>query len=94
MLWVALFCNNANLLPQTVGFDRDAHADYIVYLQKHRALPLPNEGWEMFQPPLYYGISAATLSTFGLSVTDAAGRHGPAPAHDAFWHRAISRWFF
>ncbi len=73
VLWVALFCNNANLLPQAVGFDRDAHADYIVYLQKHRALPLPNEGWEMFQPPLYYGISAAVLSTCGLSTADVAG---------------------
>ena len=38
----------------------------------------------MFQPPLYYVISAAALSLFDLSVTDAAGRHGPAPAHDAF----------
>jgi tetratricopeptide (TPR) repeat protein len=26
----------------------------------------------MFQPPIYYGLSAATLSAFGLSVTDAA----------------------
>jgi tetratricopeptide (TPR) repeat protein len=27
----------------------------------------------MFQPPLYYGISAVTLSTLGLSVSDGAG---------------------
>ena len=71
-LWVALFCNNTRLLPPNIGFDVRGHLDYLGYIQKHRALPLPNEGWEMFQPPLYYGISAAALSTFGLSVTDEA----------------------
>ena len=72
-LWVALFCNNTRLIPHAVGFDRRGHADYIDYIQKHRALPLPNEGWEMHQPPLYYGISAVALSSFGLTVNDAAG---------------------
>jgi tetratricopeptide (TPR) repeat protein len=71
-LWVALFCNNTRSLPLNVGFDSRPHVDYIEYLQKHKALPLPNEGWEMFQPPLFYVISTATLSTFGLSVADAA----------------------
>ncbi|MGA2278762.1 MAG: tetratricopeptide repeat protein [Verrucomicrobiota bacterium] len=72
-LWVALFCNNARLIPHAVGFDRRGHAGYIDYIQKHGALPLPNEGWETYQPPLYYGISAAALSSFGLTVSDAAG---------------------
>jgi Flp pilus assembly protein TadD len=72
-LWVALFCNNSRLIPRIVGFDRRGHVDYIEYIQKHRAVPLPNEGWEMFQPPLYYIISAATLSSFGLTVSDEAG---------------------
>lgn len=71
-LWLALFCNNTRLLPLSVGFDARPHVNYIEYLQKHKALPLPNEGWEMFQPPLYYIISAVTLSSFGLSVADAA----------------------
>jgi tetratricopeptide (TPR) repeat protein/4-amino-4-deoxy-L-arabinose transferase-like glycosyltransferase len=72
VLWVALYCNNARSIPCAAGFDAHYHADYIGYIQKHRALPLPNEGLEMFQPPLYYGISAVTLSSFGLSVTDEA----------------------
>ena len=71
-LWLALFGNNTRSLPTSVGFDASAHVDYIEYIQKHRALPLPNEGWEMYQPPLYYAISAALLSLFDLSVTDAA----------------------
>jgi hypothetical protein len=72
-LWVALFCNNTRLIPHVVGFDKHGHADYNDYIQKHWTPPLPNQGWEMFQPPLYYGISAVTLSAFGLSVTDVAG---------------------
>jgi tetratricopeptide (TPR) repeat protein len=70
--WVALFCNNTRLLSLDTGFDARPHIDYIKYIQTHGALPLPNEGWEMFQPPLYYVISATTLSLFDLSVTDAA----------------------
>ena len=72
VLWVALFYNNTRLLPLNVGFDARAHVNYIGYLQKHGELPLPNEGFEMFQPPLYYVISAVTLSLFDLSVTDEA----------------------
>ena len=71
-LWVVLFCNNARVLPHAIGFDAPPHLDYIRYIQEHRALPLPDEGWEMFQPPLYYAISAAALSSFGLSISDEA----------------------
>ena len=72
-LWVALFCNNTRSLPLNTGFDAPSHIDYIGYLQEHKTLPLPNEGFEMFQPPLYYAISAVTLSTLGLSVSDGVG---------------------
>jgi tetratricopeptide (TPR) repeat protein len=33
-------------------------------------LPLPTEGWEMYQPPLYYLIAAASLSAGKLSIND------------------------
>lgn len=39
-------------------FEGGGHMDYIEYLIKHRQLPLPGEGWEYHQPPLYY-VSAA-----------------------------------
>jgi tetratricopeptide (TPR) repeat protein len=71
-LWVALFCNNARSITCAAGFDARDHVDYIGYIQKHGRLPLPSEGWEMYQPPLYYVISATALSSFGLSVTDEA----------------------
>jgi len=69
-LWLALFWNNARLLPFHVGFDWAEHLKYISYIQEHRAFPLPTEGLEMYQPPLYYMIGAAALSACKLSVND------------------------
>ncbi len=69
-LWLLLFWNNDRLLPFHRGFDSKPHLNYISYIQQHRSLPLPTEGWEMYQPPLYYVIAAATLSAFHVSVDD------------------------
>jgi tetratricopeptide (TPR) repeat protein len=69
-LWLLLFWNNARLLPFYAGFDAKEHLKYINHIQEHRALPLPNEGWEMYQPPLYYLIAAASLSVCKLSIND------------------------
>ena len=69
-LWLLLFWNNDRLLPFHRGFDSKEHLNYINYIQQHRSLPLPTEGWEMYQPPLYYLIAAASLSLFHLSVDD------------------------
>jgi tetratricopeptide (TPR) repeat protein len=70
VLWLLLFWNNARLLPFHTGFDSKEHLKYINYIQEHRALPLPNEGWEMYHPPLYYLIAAASLSACKLSIND------------------------
>src|SRR5213078_4133489 len=40
------------------------------YIQEHRAFPLPTDGLEMYQPPLYYFIGAAALSACKLSIND------------------------
>lgn len=67
-LWLILFWNNARLLPYHIGFDSPDHLAYVKYVQEHRALPLPTEGYEMYQPPLYYAIAAAALSVCGSSI--------------------------
>ena len=72
ILWVVLFVHNTRLVPRSLGFDAGEHLDYIAYLQQHRELPSPDKGWEMFQPPLYYAISATALSSFGLTTSDDA----------------------
>jgi tetratricopeptide (TPR) repeat protein len=69
-LWLALFWNSALLLPFHAGFDSKEHLKYINYIQEHRALPLPTEGWETYQPPLYYLIGALALATCKLSIND------------------------
>ena len=71
-LWLLLFWNNVRLLPFHAGFDSGEHLKYIAYIQEHRALPAPNEGWEMYQPPLYYLIAAASLSACNLSINDSS----------------------
>jgi tetratricopeptide (TPR) repeat protein len=70
-LWTMLFCHNVRLLPYKVGFDSAAHIDYINYVQQRGSLPFPNEGEQMFQPPLFYATSAGLLSALALSAADA-----------------------
>jgi tetratricopeptide (TPR) repeat protein len=69
-LWLLLFWNNSRLLPFHAGFDFGEHLKYIEYIQKNWSFPLPTEGLEMYQPPLYYLIGAAALSVFKLSIND------------------------
>lgn len=71
-LWLLLFWNNARLLPFNAGFDAAEHLQYISYILEHRELPLPSEGLEMYQPPLYYLIAAASLTASKLSASDSA----------------------
>jgi tetratricopeptide (TPR) repeat protein len=72
-LWVALFANNLHVLPTLVGFDVEGHLAYIRYVQEHHSLPRADEGWEMFQPPLYYVLGATLLSGLSLSVAQDGG---------------------
>ena len=72
-LWLVLFANNLGVLPNLVGYDADGHIAYIRYIQEHHCLPRADEGWEMFQPPLYYLLSTALLRMFSLSVAQDGG---------------------
>ncbi len=72
-VWLALFANNLAALPPSRGFDAIAHENYIQYIQARHSLPLASEGWEMFQPPLYYLIGAVLLDLPGLAARQAGG---------------------
>lgn len=39
-------------------YEGGGHKDYIEYLIEHRELPIPGDGWEYHQPPLYYLTAA------------------------------------
>jgi tetratricopeptide (TPR) repeat protein len=66
----ALFINNLPQLPRSMGFDAVAHEQYIQFIQQKHALPFADDGWEMYQPPLYYLASALLLDICGRSVGD------------------------
>ena len=71
--WVALFCNNLPQIAALFGFDRDGHQQYIDYILTNKALPLADEGWQMYQPPLFYLLSALIIGPFGWAAsTDSA----------------------
>lgn len=66
--WVALFVNNRRLHGGW-GFDPSGHYDYVaVVLGGH--LPLADEGFQMYQPPLYYLLAAGLLRLAGFTEID------------------------
>lgn len=56
--WAALAINNIGKLQADAGFDIEEHLKYIRYVAQNWRIPLPTEGWQMFQSPLYYIVSA------------------------------------
>lgn len=50
--------HNALIYPIRRGFDALPHLEYINYVKTHWSVPLANQGWEMYQPPLYYFVAA------------------------------------
>lgn len=54
--------HNISLYPIKKGFDGLDHLQYVHLVTQERRVPLANEGWEMYQPPLYY-FAASVLPT-------------------------------
>jgi hypothetical protein len=71
--WLALWCNNIGFLPILEGFDITDHLEYLQYILQRHSLPLANEGFEMYQPPLYYLLSAGQLALFHSTPYDPNG---------------------
>lgn len=46
--------HNARVFNPQFGLDSSGHIEYLEYLKVNKRLPLPHEGWEMYQTPLYY----------------------------------------
>jgi tetratricopeptide (TPR) repeat protein len=68
LVWLVLLVHNAPLLRFPIGFDARAHLDYVRHIQKEKALPLANEGWEAHQPPLFYLLSTLVLGLSDISA--------------------------
>ncbi|HVV01153.1 MAG TPA: hypothetical protein VHH88_07295, partial [Verrucomicrobiae bacterium] len=71
--WVCLWANNFAFIPMTNGFDAQAHLKYIEYILAHHSLPFADQGFQMYQPPLYYLMGAVLMAICHLSPLDASG---------------------
>jgi hypothetical protein len=68
--WTVLAANNITKLPYAFGFDVPQHMEYIEFLLRKGRVPFATEGWQMFQSPFYYLLSAPLYVLFSelLSV--------------------------
>jgi tetratricopeptide repeat protein/dolichyl-phosphate-mannose-protein mannosyltransferase len=72
LLWGALFWHDRHLSPSW-GFDFEGHHEYLQRVLDGGPLPLADEGWEMYQPPLYYLVATGLLRLVGHPRLDPAG---------------------
>ncbi len=77
VLWIALYLNNAGRFPLTIGFDARGHLEYIDFLLREGHLPKAGDGWQMYQPPLFYLLCALPLKLLGWTAS--------APDSSAVW---------
>jgi 4-amino-4-deoxy-L-arabinose transferase-like glycosyltransferase len=61
-LWGILAVNNIFKVPLDIGMDIREHYEYMEFVANTGRVPLATQGWQMFQSPLYYVISAVVLS--------------------------------
>ncbi len=55
---IILQLHNLSLFPLLRGFDAADHANYVRILKTGHIIPLANQGWELYQPPLFYLLSS------------------------------------
>jgi hypothetical protein len=59
VVWLLLYAKSIGLPPH-LGFDVEGHLAYVRLIAEQRRLPLADEGWAMFHPPLFH-LGAAFL---------------------------------
>jgi len=62
--WIALFAGKLAALPVTTGFDATNHLAYVDTIRREHRMPVANEGWSTFHPPLYYASVALLQQGF------------------------------
>ena len=66
-----LFWNNRGIGADQ-GFDALAHVEYVEHVYRTWRVPFADEGWEMYQPPLYYFVGASIWKLLGIEPGTAA----------------------
>ncbi|MCX8053469.1 MAG: hypothetical protein N3B12_06645, partial [Armatimonadetes bacterium] len=71
--WILIFITKFKQIPIDAGFDAPEHLRYIDFILTNHSIPMANEGWSMYHPPLFYCLSALIFTFFGsLFGTNAA----------------------
>lgn len=73
--WLVLCANTLLRLDPYVGFDVRGHLDYIGFILSRGNLPLATDGWQTFQSPLFYVLSAALFRIGTLFVPPPLAMH-------------------
>lgn len=60
--------HNVWFYPVKRGFDAAGHLAYADFIRRHWRVPLAADGWEMYQPPLYYFVTALTPDLFTMKL--------------------------
>src|SRR6185436_11542733 len=63
--WSLVAVNDFFRLPSWFGMAYAGHVAYVKFIVERGALPLANDGWQMFQSPLYYALCAGIAALFG-----------------------------
>lgn len=66
--WFSFWWKSAGIEPGFIGFDFTHHVHYVRYILEVGTLPLPSDGVQTYQPPLFYLLSALWLKLLGLGV--------------------------
>jgi len=56
--WMVVSTNGLIRLFPGISFDLNGHLEYVAFILKNGRLPLAPDGWQAFQSPLYYLITA------------------------------------
>jgi hypothetical protein len=66
--WMVLCTNGLVRLPPGIGFDVEGHLGYVGFILEHGRLPLATDGWQTFQSPLYYLLTATIFRIASMFV--------------------------
>lgn len=66
--WSILCFRNILTIPLEMGMDFKGHLVYILTVAREFYIPYATEGWQMFQPPFYYLVSAGLFKCLAYIV--------------------------
>ncbi|HJQ97553.1 MAG TPA: bacterial transcriptional activator domain-containing protein [Candidatus Polarisedimenticolaceae bacterium] len=86
--WVVLLALAAKDINDWWGYDLEGHVAYLDWVRTRGTLPYPTDGWQMYQPPLYYVAAAGILRAIGVTASSPAALRAIAA-----WNGALAAGF-